>query len=112
VVHWYQLKDPIADLFGLSHDAMHVHVGLTIFLVVAMLLRKVRGGVWLALGAVLLAELGNEVGDSFDWIRWTGRPNLLESAKDVVSTVLWPLVFAMIWTLARRTGGTGGGGDR
>jgi len=111
VVHWYQLKDPVADLFGLSHDAMHVHVGLAIFLVVAAVLRKVRGGVWLALGAVLAGELVNEVGDSFDWIRWTGAPNLMESAKDVISTVLWPLVLAAIWTLARR-GGTGAGGDR
>ena len=111
-MHWYQLKDPVADLFGLSHDAMHVHAGLAIFLVVAVLLRKARGGVWLALGAVLLAELGNEVGDSFDWIRWTGRPNLVESAKDVVSTVLWPLVLSVIWTLARRKGGTREVGDR
>ena len=111
-MHWYQLKDPVADLFGLSHDAMHVHVGLAIFLMVAVLLRKVRGGVWIALGLVLAAELVNEVGDSLDWIRWTGAPNLVESAKDVVSTVLWPLLLAVIWTMARKRGGTGGDGDR
>ena len=57
-----------------------------------------------ALGVVLAVEIGNEVIDAFDWVRWTGAPNYIETARDIASTMLWPVVLAVgfaVWRWKR-----------
>jgi hypothetical protein len=99
---WSRFKEALSKSVGLSHDALHVHVGLALFLLLALLLRRYRWGVPAALGVVLALELGNEVSDAFDWVRWTGAPNFIESGRDIASTMFWPVVLAVGLAVWRR----------
>lgn len=101
---WYGLKDAVARLFPVAHDAMHVHVGLAIFLLCALLLRRHRHGAGLAWLAVLALEIVNEGLDARDWILWTGHVNWPETARDMIDTLLWPSL------LLAGTGGKGQAG--
>lgn len=101
---WSSFKSTLSRWVGLSHDALHMHVGLALFLLLAFVLRRRRWGVLAALGVVLAVEIGNEVIDAFDWVRWTGAPNYIETARDIASTMLWPVVLAVglaVWRWKR-----------
>jgi hypothetical protein len=91
-VTWYGLKEAVARLFPITHDAMHVHVGLAIFLLSALLLRRHRYGMVLAWLATLSLEIVNEGLDARDWILWTGHVNWPETGRDMVDTLLWPSI--------------------
>lgn len=93
---WSDLKERLSSWISLSHDALHIHVGLVLFVLLAYLLRRYRWGPLGALGAVLALELANEISDSFDWVRWTGAPNFAESARDITDTMFWPMILAII----------------
>jgi len=99
---WSNFKETLSKWSGFSHDALHIHVGLALFLLLAGLLRRRRWGLLAALGGVLTVELGNELIDAFDWVRWTGAPNFIESSRDIASTMLWPVVLAVGLTVWRR----------
>jgi hypothetical protein len=101
-MRWYQIKDPLVRFLGLSHDAAHVHFGLAVFLVITLLLRKMTAAPLIALAVVLGLELANEIADAFDWVNWTGQVNLPETAKDIASTMLWPVIATAIWYRLRR----------
>ena len=101
---WSSFKSTLSRWVGLSHDTLHMHVGLALFLLLAFVLRRRRWGVLAALGVVLAVEIGNEVIDAFDWVRWTGAPNYIETARDIASTMLWPVVLAVgvaVWRWKR-----------
>ena len=99
---WSDLKEQFSNWIGLSHDALHIHVGLALFLLLAYLLRRNRWGLLVALGVVLALEICNEISDSFDWVRWTGAPNFREAARDIASTMFWPVVLAAMIARLRR----------
>jgi hypothetical protein len=110
---WSRFKDVLSKWSGLSHDALHMHVGLALFLLLAFLLRRRRWGVLAALGGVLALELANEVIDALDWVRWTGAPNFIESGRDIASTMVWPTVLAVglaMWRRRRTRDANGAGG--
>jgi hypothetical protein len=99
---WYGLKDAVARLFPIPHDMMHGHVGLAIFLLCALLLRRRRHRLALSFVVTAALEIANESLDARDWIVWTGHVNWPETAKDIVDTLLWPSVL-----LAATRGGRG-----
>ena len=81
---------------GLSESLLHLHAGLAIFVVTALLLKKrMRSPIPLAV-VVTLAIL-NEVVDFLYGTKWSAAP----SALDLVNTILWP---AILFLLARRRG--------
>lgn len=84
---------------GLSKDALHICVGLTIFLLVASLFRlKLSDPKPLA--AVLLAAIAGEVWDIYDTDR-IGAPQIWAGNwHDIRNTLFWPLV---LFLLARYT---------
>jgi hypothetical protein len=90
------LKLDIVGLTGLSKDALHVYVGLGVWLLAAALFRRSITTLrpWLA---VLVVALGIEAFDAFDdWVdlgRWRWRASL----HDVVNTMFWPTVLARCW---------------
>ncbi len=89
------LKDLIGSVMHLSPDALHVHLGLAVFLAAAAVLRSERR--WLhAFGLLLLVCLGNEVMDlTIDY--WRGdRLRWLNGLKDIVNTVFWPAMWVMV----------------
>lgn len=87
----------IVEATGLSKDALHVYVGLTVFLVAAWLFRKTPRS-WAPLLIVLgMAALG-EMLDARDDLRTLGHWRSGASLHDVVNTTAWPSV---LWTLFR-----------
>lgn len=92
-------KHDLVQFAALSKDALHIYVGLAVFLVGAAIARKgLRSG--FALLAVVVVAIGGEVLDLRDEIRDQHRLRLWASVHDLVNTCFWPLV---LWLLARYT---------
>jgi Na+/proline symporter len=89
-MRWYQIKSWIGEFISLSHDAMHVHVGLVIFLALLWLFRRNPRHALIAWTLTLTITLLNEALDAYDWIMWTGSINWVESIKDTLNTMFWP----------------------
>ena len=85
------LKDVLEATLHLSRDALHVHIGMIIFIAVAALLRGRRRFV-LAFGALLALCLVGEMADFSYAVRRGIAFNWLASAKDVVNTMFWPAI--------------------
>ena len=76
---------------GATEDLLHVHAGLLIFVLAALLLRrKMRSPIPLAL-VVFFAVL-NEV---FDWLAG-GSHQALEPYVDIANTLFWPTVLFLV----------------
>ena len=92
------LKLAIVELTGLSKDALHVYVGLAIFLAVAAISRKPLRSIvpWLA---VLVVAIAGEVVDMIDDLSNLGHWRWDASLRDVLNTLFWPTV---LWLLGRR----------
>lgn len=101
-MRWYQIKSWIGHFISLSHDAMHVHVGLLIFFAVAWFFRRNQRRLQIAWTLTLAIALLNEVLDGYDWIVWTGTINWIESLKDITNTMFWPTVAVLAWTYRGR----------
>lgn len=87
-------KVMIIGLTGLPRDALHIYVGLGVFLLVALALRKPLGS-WLPLAAVALVAVTGELmdlGDDRPHVHWS----LGESAHDILHTMLWPAVLTLL----------------
>ena len=85
------LKDVLEATLHLSRDALHVHIGMIIFIAVAALLRG-RLRFALAFGALLALCLVGEMADFSYAVRRGIAFNWLASAKDVVNTMFWPAI--------------------
>jgi len=87
-------KGEIERVTGAQQELLHVHAGLAIFVLAALLLRK-RMRSPLPLTCVVVFAALNEV---FDW--WVGKPiDTAEPLIDFANTVVWP---AVLFALARR----------
>jgi hypothetical protein len=85
----------LSDTFGASEDLLHIHAGLLIFVIAALLFRhRMRSRVPIAL--VYLFAVGNEIMDIFG-----PSPNAsrLEPWLDIFNTVFWPTI---LFVIARR----------
>jgi hypothetical protein len=92
-------KHELVHFAELSKDALHIYVGLAVFLVGVAIARKgLRSG--FAMLAVLLVAIAGEVLDLRDEIRDHERLKIWASLHDLVNTCFWPLV---LWLLARYT---------
>ena len=87
----------VADT-GLSKDALHVYVGLTVQFVAALVSRKTlrSAAPWLAVFALALV---GELIDMRDDLVTSGHWRWGASLYDIVNTIFWPTV---ILALARR----------
>lgn len=86
------LKTELSEFFGVSKDALHVHLGLLAFVLAVVLLRKPLASVlpWLC---VLALESLNEI---LDFLRWHNLPDYFAGTlKDVLNTMVWPTVFLL-----------------
>lgn len=89
------IKLAIVSGTGLSKDALHIYVGLSVFLVTAVVLRKPLQSIipWLAVAAVAIAGEALDMRDdiaSFGYWRWEA------SLHDVLNTLLWPTVLLLL----------------
>lgn len=94
------LKLDIVGITGLSKDALHIYVGLGVWLLAAALFRRSITTLrpWLA---VLVVAMGIEAFDAFDdWVQ-LGRWRWKASLHDVVNTLFWPTVLALLARFTR-----------
>ena len=91
-------KFDIAAYFGASEALLHLHFGLAIFFLAALVSRR-RMNSPVPILAVYFFAFVNEV---IDW--WQpGRPRIeMEPAFDILNTVIWP---TLLFFLAMRRGG-------
>lgn len=91
----------IIATLGLSKDALHIYVGLSVFLITALVLRKsLRSFLpWLA---VLLVALAGESLDAFDDIQSLGHWRWGASIHDIVNTLFWPTVLLCLARFSHR----------
>jgi hypothetical protein len=84
---------------GLPKDALHIYVGLTVFLGAAALLRRPLSSL-LPLAAVLLAALAGELWDVID--TWNAHRDVAwwRNWHDIWNTLFWPTA---LFLLARYT---------
>jgi hypothetical protein len=93
-------KADLGDVLGASQDLLHVHAGLLIFFVAALLLRR-RMRSWVPICLVWAFAFGNELIDAFSPINGNSA---WEHGADIMNTVFWP---TLLFLLARRRGKDG-----
>lgn len=92
-------KLDVVSLFELSKDALHIHVGLLVFIAAAILLRRpLRSAIPIML--VLVVACIAETFDARDDISDLGYWRVGASMHDIVNTMFWP---AVLFALARYT---------
>ena len=91
------LKLEVLSVLSLSKDAAHIYIGMTLFLLAAVLWKRGRIG-FACLLPVLLAAVAMETLDLYDDWHSLGELRWWASAHDIVNTAFWPTVIA---TLAR-----------
>nr|WP_295890031.1 hypothetical protein [uncultured Devosia sp.] len=101
------IKTLLSETLGITKDALHVHIGLAIFLGVALVFRRSLAS-WIPWLALLAFELANE---SMDILYWNGSGiglDLGDSPKDIVNTMFWPTVVLLVarWVRRRAAGST------
>jgi hypothetical protein len=101
---WNEIKEQLSGALGMGRDLLHVPAGLVIFLVLAVLFRRRRHPLLIALSGLTALQLLNEVLDAVQWHAWTGRVNWEEAIEDTALTLAMPLVItAAAWTCQGRT---------
>ncbi len=95
---WYDFKEPIVAFFGMSREALHIHFGMTLFLLGAVLFRNTPRRFFYAWLFVLAAQSINELLDFHDWYQWTQSWNWYKSLQDYVHTMLWPSVLLILFS--------------
>jgi len=99
-------KTQISDLLGISKDALHIHLGLAIYLIVVVVFRRPLAS-WVPWLALLGFEIVNEFTDIFH--EGVMRFQVGDSLKDVLNTMFWPTVvlLAARWHRSRRRAAAG-----
>lgn len=96
------LQEAKLTLMGITHlgkDALHIHIGLAVFFMAALVLRwPIRGGKpWLAALAIAIA---GELWDMIDTAR-SGAPQVFDANwHDLWNTLFWPTAITLLarWT--------------
>jgi hypothetical protein len=91
------MKHEIVQFASLSKDALHVYVGMGIYLIGSALAQKGLRSAFALLLVLCLGVIG-ELLDGRDDIRLHGHWRVMASLHDLVNTVFWPLA---LWLLAR-----------
>ena len=91
------IKLAVEEAAKLSRDALHIYVGLAVFLAVAAISRRSLRSIvpWLV---VLVVTVAGELGDMIDDLSSLGYWQWEASLHDVLNTLFWPTV---LWLLAR-----------
>ena len=95
------LKTQLSEFLGITKDALHVHMGLAIFVGVALVFRRSLAS-WIPWLALLAFELGNELMDMFYFHPAYIGFDLGDSPKDIVNTMFWPTVVFIVARWLRR----------
>lgn len=89
------IKLTVVEATGLSRDALHIYVGLTIFLLAAVVFRKTLRSVIPLLVIFLVAVFG-ELLDMRDDISTFGYWHWRASLHDLMNTLFWPVILLFL----------------
>lgn len=93
--NYQQFKIIVVDLLNLSKDAIHVHLGLTVFFLVVLLWK--RGNILATcIVPVVILALGMEAADLYDDYQSIGYFRWANSAHDIINTILWPALIILL----------------
>lgn len=95
------LKTQLSEVLGITKDALHIHIGLAIFLGVALVFRRSLAS-WIPWLALLTFELANELMDIFHLHQGTIGFEVGDSVKDILNTMFWPTVVLVAARWRRR----------
>ena len=99
---WGVFKRQMSEQLQISDDALHVHAGMAILLLAALLFRRPPWN-WRPLLVVIVIEAINEMYDMHSLgIRPYHESALPDSIHDFVLTVLWPVLIALTFPWFRR----------
>lgn len=102
-------KTELSELLHLSKDALHIHIGIGLY-VIAMLAFRRGPGSWSPWLTVLSFGLLNEAIDLYH--NGVSHPELFGSLKDMINTMIWPTVIVAFARIqARRSRGPAAGSD-
>jgi hypothetical protein len=101
---WGWFKRELGEQLRISDDALHVHAGMAIWLLAALLLRRPLSD-WRPLAIVAAIEAINEIYDMRSLAGGPGREGSpFDSAHDFILTLLWPVTLALCVKLFQRFG--------
>jgi hypothetical protein len=95
MTHFQQAKLWLIDATGLPRDALHIYVGLAVFLLCAALFRLPLRS-WKPLAAVVVLALAGEIWDAFETWNSGRRASLAGNWHDVWNTCFWPAVLSVL----------------
>nr|WP_218878691.1 hypothetical protein [Pseudomonas flavescens] len=94
------IKLAIVSAAGLSKDALHIYVGMAVYLALVAVTRRLRPYIaWL--GVFIIACAGEWV-DRRDDIESLGYWRWQASVHDIVNTLFWPTALTLFWLLKCR----------
>jgi hypothetical protein len=89
------VKLAIIAALGLSKDALHVYVGLAVFLLTALALQRSLRSL-LPWTAVVVVAFAGELFDALDDLRSLGHWRWSASIHDIVNTLFWPTALLLL----------------
>lgn len=89
------LKTQLSEFLGISKDALHIHIGLIIFLVASLVLRRPLSS-WIPWLSLLAFEVVNEFMDAFHMHGGPSRMEIAGSLKDILNTMFWPTMMLLV----------------
>ena len=95
-VSYHAFKEGVVAAIGQSHQLLHVHVGLSIY-VLAQVIWGTRRGSLPAVGVVALFAFLNECLDEAFWGSW----RTVDTLTDVGLTLAWPVTLMLVSKLRR-----------
>lgn len=100
---WAQFKLALGNRLDLSADLLHVHGGIAVLCLAALVLRRSPLSVrpWLAL---LVFECGNEAGDLLLEGMGSAEATLAAARHDLINTMLAPTLLLLTGWWQRRRG--------
>jgi hypothetical protein len=100
---WYGFKEWLEATSGLDMDALHVHAGILVQLLAALLFRRSLRSIW-PWFIVFVASLANEGYDLWfeTWPDPERARQFAEGAKDLLNTMLIPTLLLLVARFAPR----------
>ena len=92
------IKTHIVSFTGLERDALHIYVGIGVFLITSLLFKNHRYRWLIALFVVIAAASMGEVLDRHDQLIIDKRWYWQGSVHDIVNTCFFPTLFTLILT--------------
>lgn len=97
-----EIKLQIVELLGMSKDAIHIHIGMSVFFISLLVLGKGRIALKCLL-PVFIVAFGMEVIDLIDDYNSVGYFRWINSLHDFINTSFWPVVIVVLERLFNRS---------